>query len=99
MAEASKTIRWIWLALAIWAIVVAAGASLFAPSPNLGVGSPGVDWRRGGIVLLIVGGFVGLWVLLLAKQPPRGFRNGSAVTGHRREGIETGEHDQQQNER
>ncbi len=60
-------LRVLWAALAIWIILLAVGASLYAPAPGERE-QPTVDFRRGLFVLLFVGGFLGLWIVLAARR-------------------------------
>ncbi len=98
MAKASNGLRWIWAVIGVWAVLLAIGTSQFAPDPSSNSIVSSTDWRRGAVVLGAVGTFLGLWIFGLAKRTSRGFGNGSSVTGHRGEGIQTSQqhHDHQQ---
>lgn len=60
-------LRALWAALAVWIILLAIGASLYAPGPGERTQAT-IDWRRGLVLLLFVGGFLGLWILLASRQ-------------------------------
>ncbi len=91
MAKASLGLRWIWCIVAVWAVVLAIGTSLWAPAPNTTSIVASTDWRRGAVVLVLVGGFLGLWVLLLAKRSSRGFRDGTSIASHRSKSVQASE--------
>lgn len=86
-----RTLRLIWCALAIWTLVLSVGTSLYAPAPG-SAKSPTIDWRRGLMVFIFVGGFLSLWMWLAMRQRlPRRFRNGSTVSDQRSQGVQAGE--------
>ncbi|MGN6135656.1 MAG: hypothetical protein ACTHOU_14305 [Aureliella sp.] len=89
----------VWVVLAVWTVLLSIGTSLYAPAPGAGP-SPTVDWRRGGLVFLFVGGFLALWIWLASrKRTPSRFRDGLAVPDHRGDGVQAGqEHDSQQSQ-
>ena len=59
----------LWLvvaALAAWGVLLALGAFL-----GLDPGTPDYDWRRMGVALVAIGGFLGIWMAALwAKRRP-----------------------------
>lgn len=94
-----RPIRWVWAALIVWTLVLAVGTSQFAPAPGSRDKSGELDYRRGAVVFLFVGGFVGIWILLVAtKRPQRRVRDSSSITDDSRTRLEAGqdEHDEQQ---
>ncbi len=59
-----RMLKLLWVALAIWIVLLAVGASLYAPAPEIESMPPSIDWRRGAMVLVFVGGFLGTWMWL-----------------------------------
>lgn len=81
----------VWTALAVWTILLSVGTSLYAPAPGAGK-APSVDWRRGALVFVFVGGFLGLWMWLATrKRPPRGLGHSLPITGDRADSIQGGQ--------
>lgn len=60
-------LRLLWAVLAIWIVILAVGASLYAPAPG-DRDFATVDWRRGLMVVVFVGGFLGSWVWLATRK-------------------------------
>lgn len=87
----------VWVALAVWTLLLSIGTSLYAPAPG-GPKQPSVDWRRGLMVFIFVGGFQSLWMWLATrKRLPRRFRDSLTVTEHGQTSIEgSQEQDSQQ---
>ena len=62
-----RVLLWsIIVALATWAILLSLGAYL-----GLDPQTPDYDWRRVGIALAAIGGFLGFWLVLLARRRGR----------------------------
>lgn len=81
----------VWIALAAWTLLLSIGTSLHAPAPGA-AHAASVDWRRGALVFAFVGGFLSLWIWLASrKRTSRHFREGFAITDHRRDGIQSGQ--------
>ncbi len=62
-----RMLKLLWVALAIWIVLLAVGASLYAPAPGDREHAT-VDWRRGAMVLVFVGGFLGTWMWLASRR-------------------------------
>ncbi len=56
----------IWCGLLAWAIWLALGAALYAPS--IADGRPVADWRRAAILLSSIGLFLGTWLILVLRK-------------------------------
>ena len=95
-----RMLRLLWVVLAIWIGLLALGASLYAPAPGERDHAT-VDWRRGLVVLLFVGGFLGLWIWLASRQRlPRRFGQGLPISHEGSQGVErteeqSGQHGQE----
>lgn len=62
-----RMLQLLWAALAVWIVLLAIGASLYAPAPG-DRDHATVDWRRGLMVLVFVGGFLGGWIWLASRR-------------------------------
>ncbi len=62
-----RMMRFLWVALAIWIMLLAIGASLYAPAPGDRENIT-VDWRRGLMVIAFVGSFLALWIGLAKRR-------------------------------
>jgi membrane protein DedA with SNARE-associated domain len=80
MQPIPKMILVIWWGLLGWALWLATGAWLYAPS--IDEGEPQADWRRGVVVLAIVSFFLAGWMLLLLKKRTKTQVNSSEINIH-----------------
>jgi len=89
--------RWlvaVWSALGVWTLLVSVGTSLYAPSPGGAPEQRVIDWRRGLMVFVFVGGFLSLWVwLAVRKRASGGFGNRLSVASHGQESVQASQHE------
>lgn len=62
-----RMMKILWAALALWILLLAVGASLYAPAPGDRENIT-VDWRRGLMVVGFVGSFLALWIGLARRR-------------------------------
>ncbi len=86
-----RSLRVLWIILALWMIILAVGTSMYAPAPGASADKqPTVDWRRGVMVFTFVGGFLSIWMWLATRHRlPRRFRDSLSVNDDGDESVQT----------
>jgi hypothetical protein len=80
LPQKATGIKGIWLAMAIWAMMLSVGASLYAPA--ISGTQVQTDWRRGMVLMVAIGIFLGGWMFLVLTAKPRPSRGVSDAELH-----------------